>query len=109
MQALGPIKARINVIRLNEDKREDPHLHPARASPKANTRHHARPASPPKHSAAMVASRVDVEVHEVGRAVRGLLLRMDHPSSRWPEQGAGRAPLRCMDSILLHLLRVARA
>jgi hypothetical protein len=75
MQALGPIKARINVITLSEDKREDPHLHPTRASPKANTRQLARPASPQKRPTAMVATRVDVEVHEVGRAARGMLLR----------------------------------
>lgn len=70
MQALGPIKGRLNIVRTgSDDRKEDPHLHPARASPKHSS-FIARPASPQKRAAPLVANRVDLEAHEVGRGAR---------------------------------------
>lgn len=70
MQALGPIKGRLNIVRTgSDDRKEDPHLHPARASPKHSS-FIARPASPQKRAAPLVANRVDLEAHEVGRGTR---------------------------------------
>ncbi|KAI3438832.1 hypothetical protein D9Q98_001249 [Chlorella vulgaris] len=64
MQALGPIKGRLNIVRTgSDDRKEDPHLHPARASPKHSS-FIARPASPQKRAAPLVANRVDLEAHE---------------------------------------------
>lgn len=69
MQALGPIKARLNIVRADDKPKEDPHLHPARVhSPKhLPSLAGPRPASPQKRTAPLTAKSIDLETHDVRR------------------------------------------
>ena len=52
-------------MRMDEEKKADPHLHPPRALPKAAHPPPPRSGSPQKRGGPLVANRIDIEAHQV--------------------------------------------
>jgi hypothetical protein len=65
-----PFKSRVTVVRMDEEKKADPHLHPPRALPKAAHPPPPRSGSPQKRGGPLVANRIDIEAHQVRQETR---------------------------------------